>query len=122
VAIEALAGQNDAFDGVIAINLLPINLYGPGDNFDPDSSHVISRSFASVSPHTTLARNRSRSGADGSASSEFPYVDFERGNDPPAEKTWPPVTRTRRDARSTDTRVSSSPIRRAQYSRPWKPN
>ena len=24
-----------------AITLLPVNLYGPGDNFDPRSSHVI---------------------------------------------------------------------------------
>jgi len=24
-----------------AIHLMPVNLYGPGDNFDPDSSHVI---------------------------------------------------------------------------------
>jgi GDP-L-fucose synthase len=27
--------------GFNAIYLLPVNLYGPGDNFDPDSSHVI---------------------------------------------------------------------------------
>lgn len=27
--------------GLRAIYLLPVNLYGPGDNFDPDSSHVI---------------------------------------------------------------------------------
>ena len=27
--------------GFNAINLLPVNLYGPRDNFDPDSSHVI---------------------------------------------------------------------------------
>jgi GDP-L-fucose synthase len=27
--------------GLNAITLLPVNLYGPGDNFDPDSSHVI---------------------------------------------------------------------------------
>jgi GDP-L-fucose synthase len=27
--------------GFDAIYLLPVNLYGPGDNFDPDSSHVI---------------------------------------------------------------------------------
>jgi GDP-L-fucose synthase len=27
--------------GFNAIFLLPVNLYGPGDNFDPDSSHVI---------------------------------------------------------------------------------
>jgi GDP-L-fucose synthase len=25
----------------MVIHLLPVNLYGPGDNFDPDSSHVI---------------------------------------------------------------------------------
>ena len=27
--------------GFNSINLLPVNLYGPGDNFDPKSSHVI---------------------------------------------------------------------------------
>ena len=27
--------------GMDIIHLLPVNLYGPGDNFDPDSSHVI---------------------------------------------------------------------------------
>ncbi len=27
--------------GMNAIYLLPVNLYGPGDNFDPESSHVI---------------------------------------------------------------------------------
>jgi GDP-L-fucose synthase len=27
--------------GLDAIYLLPVNLYGPGDNFDPESSHVI---------------------------------------------------------------------------------
>src|SRR5207344_3489666 len=27
--------------GFNAITLLPVNLYGPGDNFDPQSSHVI---------------------------------------------------------------------------------
>jgi GDP-L-fucose synthase len=27
--------------GFNSIFLLPVNLYGPGDNFDPDSSHVI---------------------------------------------------------------------------------
>lgn len=27
--------------GFNSINILPTNLYGPGDNFDPDSSHVI---------------------------------------------------------------------------------
>src|SRR5213080_1980024 len=27
--------------GLNAITLLPVNLYGPGDNFDPETSHVI---------------------------------------------------------------------------------
>ena len=27
--------------GLNAIYLMPVNLYGPGDNFDPESSHVI---------------------------------------------------------------------------------
>jgi GDP-L-fucose synthase len=27
--------------GFNGVNVLPVNLYGPGDNFDPDSSHVI---------------------------------------------------------------------------------
>ena len=27
--------------GFNAISLMPTNLYGPGDNFDPSSSHVI---------------------------------------------------------------------------------
>ena len=27
--------------GFNAIYLIPVNLYGPGDNFDPESSHVI---------------------------------------------------------------------------------
>ena len=30
--------QQYGFNG---INVLPVNLYGPGDNFDPESSHVI---------------------------------------------------------------------------------
>ena len=28
-------------DGYNAIHLVPVNLYGRGDNFDPASSHVI---------------------------------------------------------------------------------
>src|SRR5437867_457584 len=27
--------------GLNAITLLPVNLYGPGDNFDPETSHVV---------------------------------------------------------------------------------
>jgi GDP-L-fucose synthase len=44
VAKKALLVQAQAYReqyGLNAIYLLPVNLYGPGDNFDPASSHVI---------------------------------------------------------------------------------
>ena len=44
IAKKALLVQCQAYReqyGLNAIYLLPVNLYGPGDNFDPDTSHVI---------------------------------------------------------------------------------
>src|SRR5262249_653637 len=44
IAKKARLGQAQAYrqePGLNAIFLLPVNLYGPGDNFDPVSSHVI---------------------------------------------------------------------------------
>lgn len=44
IAKKALLAQAQAYReqyGLNAIYLLPTNLYGPGDNFDPESSHVI---------------------------------------------------------------------------------
>ncbi|HKP87306.1 MAG TPA: GDP-L-fucose synthase [Blastocatellia bacterium] len=44
IAKKALLVQAQAYRhqyGLNAIYLLPVNLYGPGDNFDPCSSHVI---------------------------------------------------------------------------------
>src|SRR5688572_30323809 len=44
IAKKALIVQANAYQqqyGMNIINLLPVNLYGPGDNFDPKSSHVI---------------------------------------------------------------------------------
>jgi len=61
--------------GFNVIHLVPVNLYGPGDNFDPTSSHVI----PALIKKCVDARE---SGADhidvwgtGSASREFLYVD-----------------------------------------------
>jgi GDP-L-fucose synthase len=78
VAKKALLVQLQAYReqyGMNGIFLLPVNLYGPGDNFDPASSHVI----------PALIRkcvDASRSGAeeivvwgDGLATREFIYVD-----------------------------------------------
>jgi GDP-L-fucose synthase len=61
--------------GFNAIHLLPVNLYGPGDNFDPASSHVI----PALIKKCIDARERGDHQLDvwgtGSASREFLYVD-----------------------------------------------
>ena len=61
--------------GFNAIHLLPVNLYGPGDNFDPASSHVI----PALIRKCLEARDRGDSYIEvwgtGAASREFLYVD-----------------------------------------------
>ncbi len=61
--------------GFNAIYLLPVNLYGPGDNFDPESSHVIP---ALVRKFVEAAESGARKvvcWGDGSPSREFLYVE-----------------------------------------------
>lgn len=61
--------------GFNAIYLLPVNLYGPGDNFDPDSSHVIP---ALIKKAIDAKRNNEtfiNVWGSGSASREFLYVE-----------------------------------------------
>ncbi len=61
--------------GFDAIHLLPVNLYGPGDNFDPASSHVI----PALIRKCVEARDRGdayiEAWGTGAASREFLYVD-----------------------------------------------
>jgi GDP-L-fucose synthase len=61
--------------GFNAIHLLPVNLYGPGDNFDPASSHVI----PALIRKCLEARDRGDAYVEvwgtGTASREFLYVD-----------------------------------------------
>ena len=61
--------------GFDVIHLIPVNLYGPGDNFDPASSHVI----PALIKKCLDARDRGDGFIDvwgtGSASREFLYVD-----------------------------------------------
>ena len=61
--------------GFDVIHLIPVNLYGPGDNFDPASSHVI----PALIKKCVDARERGDDHIDvwgtGSASREFLYVD-----------------------------------------------
>ena len=61
--------------GFNAIYLLPVNLYGPGDNFDPDSSHVIP---ALIKKFVEAKQNNLPNveiWGTGSASREFLYVE-----------------------------------------------
>ena len=61
--------------GFNVIHLIPVNLYGPGDNFDPASSHVIPAPIKkSVDARETGADHIAAWGTD-AASREFLYVD-----------------------------------------------
>lgn len=61
--------------GLNAIFLMPANLYGPGDNFDPETSHVI----PAIIRKCVEARSRGDDSitlwGDGSATREFLYVE-----------------------------------------------
>jgi GDP-L-fucose synthase len=61
--------------GFDAIYLLPTNLYGPGDNFDPASSHVIPALIRKIHEAVQLGLPTIEVWGDGSASREFLYVD-----------------------------------------------
>ncbi len=64
--------QEYGFDSIF---LLPVNLYGPGDNFDPQSSHVIP---ALIKKSVDAVDNNAGAievWGDGSASREFLYVE-----------------------------------------------
>jgi GDP-L-fucose synthase len=58
-----------------AIFLLPVNLYGPGDNFDPRSSHVIPALIRKIHAAKVNGEPFVEVWGDGSASREFLYVD-----------------------------------------------
>jgi GDP-L-fucose synthase len=61
--------------GFNAIYLLPVNLYGPGDNFDPASSHVIPALIRKLVEAREQGALSVEVWGDGSASREFLYVD-----------------------------------------------
>lgn len=58
-----------------AIHLLMINLYGPGDDFDTRSSHVIAALIRRVEEAKKEGKDFIEVWGDGSASREFLYVD-----------------------------------------------
>jgi GDP-L-fucose synthase len=61
--------------GFNSIFLLPVNLYGPGDNFDPKSSHVIPALIKKCVDAVDNNKNEIVGWGDGSASREFLYVE-----------------------------------------------
>lgn len=61
--------------GFNAIHLIPVNLYGPGDNFDPRSSHVIPALIKKCIDAREAGASFIEVWGTGSASREFLYVD-----------------------------------------------
>ncbi len=67
-------GYRDQY-GLNAIYLLPVNLYGPGDNFDPASSHVIPALINKCVDAVERDAPAIEVWGTGSATREFLYVD-----------------------------------------------
>ena len=61
--------------GFDAITLLPVNLYGPGDNFDPHSSHVIPALIRKIVEAKMRGEDHIVAWGTGAASREFLYVE-----------------------------------------------
>ncbi len=61
--------------GLNAIHLLPINLYGPRDNFDPASSHVIPALIRKIMEAKKASQDYIDVWGTGTASREFLYVE-----------------------------------------------
>ena len=60
--------------GMNGIYLLPVNLYGPGDNFNPASSHVIPALIKKIVDAMDAGREHIECWGTGSASREFIYA------------------------------------------------
>ena len=77
IAKKILLVQSQAYRqqfGFNSIYLLPVNLYGPGDNFDPESSHVIPALIKKLDEAKKTNNNVIVWGT-GKASREFLYVE-----------------------------------------------
>jgi len=61
--------------GTNVIHLLPVNLYGPGDHFEPEKSHVIPALIKKVADAKILNHDRLELWGTGTASREFLYVE-----------------------------------------------
>ena len=78
IAKKALLVQCQAYRdqyGMNAVYLLPVNLYGPGDNFDPQTSHVIPALIKKFVDAQERAEPSVEVWGTGAATREFLYVD-----------------------------------------------
>jgi GDP-L-fucose synthase len=78
LAKKMLLVQSEAYRqqyGYNSIFLLPVNLYGPGDNFDPRSSHVIPALIRKCVDAVEAGGERIEVWGDGTPTREFLYVD-----------------------------------------------
>ena len=78
VAKRVLLVQTQAYRqeyGLNAIYLLPVNIYGPRDSFDPARSHVIPALIERFIAATEAGEQRVVVWGDGEATREFLYVD-----------------------------------------------
>jgi GDP-L-fucose synthase len=78
IAKKMLLVQSQAYRaeyGYNAIHLLPVNLYGPGDNFDPESSHVIPALIRKMTEAVASGAREVTLWGDGTPTREFLYVD-----------------------------------------------
>ncbi|MDP2471554.1 MAG: GDP-L-fucose synthase [Candidatus Palauibacterales bacterium] len=78
IAKKALLVQLQAYRAQYGFNgvyLLPVNLYGPRDNFDPSSSHVIPALIRKMVEAVDEGREEVVLWGTGNASREFLYVD-----------------------------------------------
>jgi GDP-L-fucose synthase len=78
LAKKMLLVQSQAYRqeyGYNSIFLLPVNLYGPGDNFDPESSHVIPALIKKCADAREAGDTSIEAWGDGSPTREFLYVE-----------------------------------------------
>jgi GDP-L-fucose synthase len=78
LAKKMLLVQSQAYRrqyGFNSIFLMPVNLYGPGDNFDPASSHVIPALIKKCVDAKNAGQDHIEVWGDGSPTREFLYVE-----------------------------------------------
>jgi GDP-L-fucose synthase len=78
LAKKLLLAQAQAYRseyGMNAIYLLPVNLYGPGDNFNLETSHVIPAMVRRFTEARDVGADRVELWGDGSPTREFLYVE-----------------------------------------------